>query len=254
VEAATTKHNHLRLIYTSISLLACLLVTTITRAQVPLSGTVYDSSRYNLVEGVKVQSTGGQHTVTDSMGRYSLIVNLTDSVTFSYNGKPTQKFPVTAITDPYHFDIRLHMTIKGKYSTLKEVVVYARSYRQDSIENRETYRDIFGYTKPGLKTGINPNNGVVGADVNEIINIFRFQRNKRLKAFKKRLEQQEEDHYVDYRFNKTLVRRITGIQEPLLTEFMMIYRPTYDFVSGSDEVAFNQYILDCAKDFKNKHK
>ena len=245
--------NHLRLIFTGILLLACLLVSTLTRAQVPVSGTVYDSLRRNLVEGVRIQSTGGQHTETDSMGRYSFIVNPSDSIVFSYKGKSTPKFPVSGIVDPYHFDVQLHMTIKGKYSTLKEVVVFAKSYREDSLENRESYRDIFEYKKPGLKTSINPGNGVVGADVNEIINIFRFQRNKRIKAFQKRLEQQEQDHYVDYRFNKTLVRRITGIQEPQLTEFMMVYRPSYEFVSLSDEVAFNQYILDCAAQYKKKH-
>lgn len=243
----------MRLIFTGILLLFCLLVTSITRAQVPLSGTVYDSLRRNLVEGVKVQSTGGQRTETDSMGRYKLVVNEADSVSFSYNGKPTQKFPVSAIKDPFHFDIQLHMTIKGKYNTLQEVVVYGKSYRQDSAENRDTYRDIFEYKKPGLKTSINPNNGVVGADVNEIINIFRFQRNKRIKAFQKRLEQQEEDHYVDYRFNKTLVRRVTGIKEPQLSEFMQIYRPSYAFASGSDEVSFYQYILNCAAQFKLRH-
>lgn len=223
-----------------------------SHAQVTLSGTVYDSLRRNLVEGVLVQSTGGRNTETDSMGRYSLIVSEKDSVVFSYKGKPTQKFPVLGISDPNHFDIRLHMTVKGKYSTLQEVVVYAKSYQQDSAENRDTYRDVFDYRKPRLKSSINPTNGVVGADVNEIINMFRFQRNKRLKAFQKRLEQQEEDQYIDYRFNKTLVRRITRIQEPELTEFMKLYRPSYEFVSLSDEVAFNQYILNCATHFRLK--
>lgn len=218
-------------------------------AQLNLSGIVYDSSKINLVEGVRVVSTGGLFTMTDSMGRFSLKVNEKDSVSFIFRNKPTQKFVVKDIPDPSHFNISLHITVRGKYTTLKEVVVRSRSYRQDSIENREDYADIFGYKKPGLSTSIVPGGGV-GADVDELINIFRFKRNKRLKAFKNRLEVQEQDKYVAYRFNKNFVRRLTQLQETELDSFMVRYRPSYDFIMMTDEQSFNQYVLNCSYEFK----
>lgn len=218
-------------------------------AQLVLSGQVLDSSRINPVEGVRVVSTGGLFTVTDSIGRYSLRVKNTDSVTFLYRNKPTLQFAVSTIPDPSHFNISLLITVKGKYSTLKEVIVYGKSYRQDSLENRQTYADVFDYRKPGIRTGVSPD-GVAGMDVNEIINMFRFKRNKRLRAFQLRLEGQEQEKYINYRFNKTTVRRITGLEGAQLDSFMARYRPDYEFVSRADEVAFNQYVLNASYRFK----
>jgi hypothetical protein len=219
------------------------------QAQVTVSGTVYDSSKINYVENARVVSTAGLFTVTDSMGRYSIKTSEKDSLTFYYNGKPTQKFSVGTIPDPAHFDISLRIKIKGKYSMLKEVTVFSKSYRQDSLENRQEYADIYDYTRPGLKTSISPTGGV-GADVNELINIFRFKRNKRLKAFQHRLETEEQEKYVDFRFNKLTVRRITGLQGELLDTFLLWYRPDYEFARNSDEIIFNQYILSAFYQFK----
>jgi hypothetical protein len=219
------------------------------QAQFVLSGTVFDSSKINYVPHVMVVSAGGGFTQTDSMGRYSLAVADNDSVTFIFRNKSTQKFAVKTIADPSHFDISLRINYRGKYSTMKEVVVFTKSYREDSIANRETYAKIYNYQKPTLRTSVSPTGGV-GADVDEIINIFRFKRNKRLKAFQLRLEADEQEKYVNYRFNKKQVKRLTHLEGEQLDLFMMRYRPSYEFVTMADELAFNQYVLNCSYKFK----
>ncbi len=218
-------------------------------AQLTVTGTVLDSSKRNYVENVRVESTSGKHTQTDTLGRYKIPVIESDSLTFIYQNKPTQKFAVKDITSLTEFDISLHINVKSKYSTLKEVVVFARSYREDSMENRQLYDDVYNFSNPTIRTSISPG-GAVGADVNEIINMFRFQRNKRLKAFKARLEQQEQDKFVQYRFNKNSVRRITQLQGAELDTFMIRYLPTYEFASTADEVTFNKYILNASYAYK----
>ena len=197
---------------------------------------------------MRVVSTGGLFTITDSLGGYNLMVSEKDSVSFVFHNKPTQKFVIRDITDPTHFNISLHITVKGKYTTLKEVVVRTRSYRQDSLDNRNEYADVFGFHKPTLSTSIIA--GVVGADVDELINIFRFKRNKRLKAFQNRLEQQEQEKYVNYRFSKYVVKRVTQLQGAELDSFMLRYRPSYEFVSMASEQVFNQYLLNASYEFK----
>lgn len=218
-------------------------------AQLTVTGTVFDSSRRSYVENVRVESTGGVFTRTDSMGRYKIAVTEKDSLSFIYKNKPTQKFAVKDIAIPGQFDISLGINVKGGYRTLKEVVVFARSYREDSIENRQTYADVYNFHNPTIKTSISPS-GAVGADVNEIINMFRFRRNKHMKAFQARLEQQEQDRFVSYRFNRNFVRRITGLQGVELDTFMVRYLPTYEFASTSDEITFNKYILNSSYAFK----
>jgi hypothetical protein len=233
-----------------IILLAAFLSPAVTlRAQVTVSGTVLDISKLNYVENVRVTSTGGRATVTDSLGRYKIMVNEEDSLSFIYNNKPTQKFAVRAIPNPYQFDISLRIPVKSKYSVLKEVVIYAKSYKQDSIQNRQDYADVFNYKKPGVSTSITPGGGV-GADINELINIFRFKRNKRLKAFQRRLEDQEKEHYISSRFNRTMITRITGLTDTPLDTFMVWYRPPYDFTQQADETMFNQYVLNAYYQFR----
>ena len=161
-------------------------------AQLTVTGTVFDSSKRNYVENVRVESSSGKYTRTDSMGRYKIAVTEKDSLTFIYKNKPTQKFAVNEIPNLMQFDLSLGVTVKSGYRVLKEVVIFARSYREDSMENRQTYADVYNYRNPTIRTSISPG-GAVGADVNEIINMFRFKRNKRLKAFQARLEQQEQD-------------------------------------------------------------
>jgi hypothetical protein len=218
-------------------------------AQYTVSGTVFDSSKRNYVEHVRIESTGGKSAQTDSMGNYKIQATEKDSLTFIYQNKPTQKFPVKDIANLKQFDISLGVTVKGGYHTLKEVVVFARSYREDSIDNRRVYGDVYDYRKPTIRTSISPG-GVAGADVDEIINMFRFKRNKRLKAFQGRVEQQERDKFVSYRFNRNFVRRITQLDGAQLDSFMATYMPSYEFASTADEVTFNRYILNSSYAFK----
>ena len=224
-------------------------VTNQLHAQLVVTGTVFDSSKKNYVENVRIESSGGNYTRTDSMGRYKINVTEKDSLTFIYQNKPTQKFVVKDIPNLMQFDISLGITVKGGYRTLKEVLIFARSYREDSMENRQNYADVYNYRNPTIRTSISPS-GAVGADVNEIINMFRFKRNKRLRLFQSRLEQQEQDYFVSYRFNKNFVRRITQLQGAELDTFMVRYLPTYEFASMADEVTFNKYILNSSYAFK----
>ena len=218
-------------------------------AQLHIEGTVLDVSKKNLVEGVRVVGTNGMFDVTDSLGKFSINVSEHDSLTFFYNNKPTQKFAVSMIPDPGNFSISIHVPVKGKYQLLSDVMIYSKSYKQDSIENRMDYAKEFNYQKPGISTSVVPGGGV-GADVDEIINIFRFKRNKRLKAFQERLEAQEQEKYVNYRFSKITVQRITGLKGNYLDTFLVWYRPSYAFAHLADEVSFNQYVLDAYYQFR----
>lgn len=237
-------------LFIKICLLFCFSgITGQLHAQLTVTGTVFDSSKRSYVKNVVVESTGGHVVITDSMGHYQIRVTEKDSLTFIYRNKPTQKFVVKDIVDPRQFDISLHVHIKDGIKTLKEVVVFSKSYQQDSAENRKLYGDIYNYQKPTLRSSISPG-GIAGADVNELINMFRFKRNRQIKAFQARLEQQEQDRYVSYRFNKKFVGRITQLKGAELDSFMIRYIPSYEFASMADEVTFNKYILNSSYTFK----
>ncbi|MBK8087912.1 MAG: hypothetical protein IPK31_08175 [Chitinophagaceae bacterium] len=195
-----------------------LLVKTGT-AQIQLSGTVYDSTRRNLVMGVQAICTCGTMSFTDSVGNYSIYVGEKDSIFFFFSNKPTQKFAVAAIKDFSAFDISISMHVPGRYKQLKEIIVYGKTRRQDSIENRLQYDKVFNTDKGGVRfTGSNPEAGMsAGLDLDALINVFRFRRNKSMAMFQQRLIKEEQDRYINYRFNKTIVQRLTKLKRRSVT-------------------------------------
>ncbi|HSU29259.1 MAG TPA: hypothetical protein VLJ68_12820 [Chitinophagaceae bacterium] len=209
-------------------------------------GFVYDSSRNYPMQSVSVLTTSGKGTVTDASGFYEIEVTEKDSIWFSYLNKPTIKFAVLKITNPIAFDISLHVNVP----VLKEVKIRQKDYRQDSIQNRIDYAKIFNYQKPGLKTN-SSNFGVgVGFDLDEIINMFRFRRNRIMASFQKRLVEEEHEKFIDHRFNKALVRRLTLLDGAVLDSFMRIYRPTYRFTQIAGDYEFQYYIKQSYSRFK----
>lgn len=199
---------------------------------------------------VLVKSSGGTQAMTDSAGHYEIVTSEKDSLTFIYQNKPTAKFAVKQIPNIGSFDISLHIRVAEKFKTMKEVRVYTKSFRQDSIENRQYYNKIFSYDKPGISSSINPGSGTVGMDLDEFINIFRFKRNKQLRKMQDRLLEQEQENYIKYRFNKTAVKRITRLEGADLDNFMTLYRPDFEFTQMATTVEFYQYILNASYQFK----
>lgn len=212
--------------------------------QQEVHGTVYDRSRLFAMPGVSVMSTSGRGTMTDSTGQYRLRVTKRDSVYFSYLGKSTAKFPMRSIDLNNPMDVSLAVAV----DSLPLVVVRPKPYRYDSMENRDEYRKVFDYEPDYLGQGQG------GAGIN-LDMLFGARRNRQMMALKERLIEEEQDKYVDYRFNRTLVRRITGLQRPALDIFMKMYRPTYDFIKGCEnDYEFYKYIKDCGIYFSRTYK
>jgi hypothetical protein len=215
-------------------LLTCMCKNVV--GQVEVKGTVYDKTRYFAMQGVSVMGTSGLGTMTDSTGHYSIRLPSSDSIYFSYLGKHTAKFPVKGVMPGFPMDISLAVTI----DSLPLVVVRPKVHRYDSLANRDEYRKVFEY-EPDYFTG----NGGISLDM-----LLSGKKNRQMLALQHRLIEQEQDKYVDYRFNRNLVRKITGLQRPALDTFMRLYRPTYEFILNCEnDYEFYKYIKDCGLHF-----
>ena len=229
---------------------AFFLLSAVCKAQIILSGTVYDSTKYYGVSGVYVRSTGGGGSFTDSVGNYHIHVDENDSVYFTYHNKPTLKFPVKSIANYNEFDISLRVRLNEKYKPLKEIVIYS-NYKKDSAENRLAYSKIFNYERPGIRSSSTPGTPP-GLDIDELINMFHFRKNKQQLAFQKRLLEEEQDRYINYRFNNVYVKKVTGLSGDTLQQYKAEYRPTYFFTIMSSEVDFYEYVFHTAEAFKKE--
>jgi len=199
---------------------------------------VYDSSRQYRIEAVTVMSSAGRMTMTDSLGRYSIDVSEKDSVWFSFLGKPTPKYPVLKIADINQFDIALRL----KSHIMEEVRIRNRGYKMDSLQNRKDYAKAFNYQKVsvGSMTSIGPSGA--GIDFDELVRLFQFRKNKAALKFQQRLIDQEREKFIDHRFSKPLVKRLTELDGAELDVFMQRYRPTYEFTATASEYDFQLFI------------
>jgi hypothetical protein len=89
------------------------------------------------------------------------------------------KYPVDTISNLDNFNVMIHM----RATELPEVKVRNSYYKLDSIQNRRDYAKVFDFKKPTLglsksAPGYNPGGLTVGFDLDGIINMFRFKRNR----------------------------------------------------------------------------
>jgi hypothetical protein len=210
-----------------------------SQIQVQVKGKVFDMTQQVPLVSVSVLSTGGTGTATDSLGRYSIFVRETDSIWFSYLGKGTPKYPVSSIPNQQNFEISLHVNV----TELKTIMVKQRNYHLDSIANREEYAKAFNFRKPGL--GIVTPTGpgaAVGVDLDQLIDIFNVKKNRRMAQFRDRLMQEEKEKFIEHRFSRALVIRLTQLRGAELDTFMVRYKPDLIFTENSTDYEFQDYI------------
>jgi hypothetical protein len=240
-----TKTGHIKFLL----LIAFVLGAVSCLAQYKVKGTVYDSSRIYRIQSVTVMSSGGNITATDSLGRYEISVAEKDSVWFSYLGKSTPKYPVLKMQDVRQFDISL----KLKSVVMEEIKIKSRNYRMDSIQNRKDYAKAFDYKKVTLGSLSSMGPSGPGIDIDELIRMFQFRKNKSMLKFQQRLMEQEREKYVDHKFTRLLVKRLTGLDGEMLEQFMIRYRPSFEFITSVSEYEFQLYIKSSADLFRRTY-
>jgi len=233
----------------TIILLLLVLLRLVSTGQVRIKGTVYDRSARIGMVGVSVMSNSGAGAVTDSAGHYSIVVPTTDSISFSYQGKSTMKFAVREINPLRPYDMSLRVDVH----TLPTVVVSTLrlgDYKTDSLKNREEYRKIFDYAPEYLSGG----SGGIGVGIN-LDALLSMKKIKRMENFRRFMEREEREKYIDNRFNKVLVKKITGLESPALDTFMKEYRPSYEMLlSFENEYEYYKFIQEWGKYFAEKWK
>ncbi|MFT3855933.1 MAG: carboxypeptidase-like regulatory domain-containing protein [Ilumatobacteraceae bacterium] len=211
-------------------------------AQVSIEGTVYDKSLNNPITEVNVFTSRGVHAVTDSLGHYRITAAQNDTLFFSYLGKQTNGFPVRDIHYTIGFDVSMDVVVRA---SLPAVLVTHNSYQQDSLENRKLWEKTFDYQKDaGVRSfrmmpmkGMHPG---VGLDFDMFFNKSARKSNE---VVQKWLISEENENYIDHRWNKRLVARITGLDSAQLRQFMTAYRPTKEYLQGfGTEYEFYQAI------------
>ena len=82
----------------------------------------------------------------------------------------------------------------------------------------------------------------VGFDLDEIINMFRVKRNRNLLFLQKRLVSQEQEKYINYRYTKRFVQKLTHLDGEPLTKFMEYCKPSYEILGLLNDLELGDFI------------
>ncbi|WP_443945169.1 hypothetical protein ACJVDH_19970 [Pedobacter sp. AW1-32] len=151
------------------------------------------------------------------------------------------------------------MVFKGQsaaYFQLKSIGIRLRDVivRDKKLTPQERYEKSvkeFRYAteKGSSRDLLNLGNGGVGLGIDAIYNLLSRQ-GRNARHLQKILEKDYREDLIDFRFNATLVQRVLGIKGAELDDFMLQYRPTYQFVLDANDYAFSMFIRNAYKNYK----
>lgn len=209
-------------------------------SQQRLTGKIRRQNSDEILAGVTVSNRAlGQHNISDMGGNYRIPARPGDTLIVSSAGYLTD----TVIVGPDMLSAEYTVYLQEKVVALPAVkVTETKSYQLDSLERHEEYAWLLDKKHPvKLWNEKRPGDGP-GLSFSPIGYYSRGEVRKR--RLKRRLKQEEEDYYVDYRFPRTKVAQLTGLRGDSLQMFMTRFRPPYKWCRTANTMDILLYIND----------
>jgi hypothetical protein len=211
-------------------------------AQQFLTGKVYVNGSSDTLISVSIHNiTTQRYDLSDEDGSFRIQATPGDHIAFSSVGHKTDTVTVTAsdLTASYP----VYLEIKPQTLTAVRVGEFS-NYQLDSMDRRKEYSWVYDH---GNERRFEQDRKEDGVGVS--MNIFRNTSTaaKQRERLEKRLLREEQDYFVDFRYNKDYVAKITHFQGDSLKAFMKKYRPSYDYCRKAATVDILVYINDCYK-------
>jgi len=231
--------------YVIAPLLLIFLCSLSCSAQQFLTGKIYKKNSNETLLSVSIHNiTANRYDLSDEDGSYHIQAAPGDHISFSSVGYRADTVTVTAslLTAAYN----LYMDIRPQELQAVRVGEFS-NYQLDSMDRRKEYAWVYEHDNtPRLAHDRQGSDGV-----GVTLNIFRNSSSaaKQRVHLEKRLQKEEEDYYVDSRYNASYVTKITHLKGDSLKEFMRRYRPSYDYCRKAANVDILVYINDSYKQY-----
>jgi hypothetical protein len=212
-------------------LLFCILSTRVFAQEKTVSGIIFDIDSKDRIAKINVINLSTKASVYNNL-----------SGEFKINAVPGDKL-VFARTE-YHSDTivvknqtPLAIYMKRLAIQLKEVTILDSLLdpKKRLASARSEYAKAYGSLASDDYLTVGPSGAGLGIDA--LYNLFsRSGRNAR--HLRETIQKDYAQNVIDYRFNKALVTRITGLKGLQLDDFMLKYRPGYFFATYSNDYEF----------------
>lgn len=194
---------------------------------VTVRGQVTDTARQLVLYPATVRNKQTNYRVfTDNGGYYRITANQGDTILVSFIGYMPQTFVVANSVGVETHDIRLEL--QERFLPSVEVSERWNPYQLDSIRRYEEYRPFLETKNRTLVDTDKRYQGGFGLTFSPFTRYSR--RQKDLRKFKELYAKHEMQSYIDYRYSKTFVQRVTGLTGDSLLQFMHKYQPPYEML------------------------
>ncbi len=232
----------LRIVVTGFAVLPLLVI-----GQGQVAGKVTKSGTNEILVGATISNQSNHsNNISDIGGNYRIKATEGDTLIFSSAGYKVD----TVIIKTIDLVLGLYISLAPNYVALPTVVVNENAYQADSIKRREEYSFILDKKHPVKLINEKRLGDAPGLNFSPIG--FFSTREKQKRRLRKRLIQEEEDYYIDYKFSAEKVSQLSGLKADSLKKFIRLYRPVYDFCRKTDNQLMLVYINDKLRLFMKK--
>jgi hypothetical protein len=230
-------------------IIAFLLFSCPGFAQRFLTGKVLKRGSKEFLVSVSIENkTQRRHDLSDERGTFRIRSAQGDVLIFTHVGYQ----PDTIIVDTSMLAADYPEYMEPRAQMLRAVEVGSLSnYQLDSMARREEYNWVYDHGTPPRLERKRSGDGV-GVNLNIFRNASREDQDR--EKLKKRLMREEEEHYIDFRYSREYVARLTRLRGDSLQQFMMHFRPTYEYCRKAANVDILVYVNDSFKKFMKREE
>ncbi len=216
------------------------LIPVAGQSQQWLSGKVRAKNSNEILVGVTVSNNNlHQYNRSDMGGNYRIRVRPGDTLVFSSAGYQSDSLLVSQDMFSPENDVYLDAHVVAMASVK---ITETNNYQLDSMERRAEYAWLLDKIHPVKLWNEKRRGDAPGLSFSPIGYYSKGEVNKR--RLKKRLRQEEQDYYIDYKFPRAKIAMLTGLKGDSLARFMIKYRPSYKFCRSASAMDLLLYIND----------
>lgn len=211
-------------------------------AQIDVEGIVFDKETKQRVGRVLLtNTTKGEKTFNNSRGEFQLSAGVGDVIISAKEG-------YFADTLLYNGEKVLIVYLKRASIYIDPVTVVAKKTAEQILyERKRDYKKAFSLADPGSLISVGGNGA--GLSIDAVYNYFS-KEGKNARRLTNYFQKEYEDNIIDMRFSRELVRSTIGLEGEALDNFMIRYKPSYEFVLRANHYELVSYIKSKYEFFK----
>lgn len=229
-------------LYHIITVVLSMSFSQLALGQSSVEGIVLDiDTKQRVARVLIVNKTTGESSFNNNKGEFAINLNNGDVVVAS-------KENYISDTLVYHGAKALVISLKKQAIEIAPITIIGRKSPEDILaQRREEYSKAYRLADPGDFVSVGQNGA--GLSIDAVYNYFS-REGKNARRLTKYFQNEYQENFIDVVFTRELVKSETGLEGEALENFMIRYRPSYDFVLRADKYDMVKYIKSKYQYFK----